>query len=60
MRRHLKSILLPIVLILIGIAAGFRLHAHGQAGAASPAAAPVAPADTAALRTQYEQWREDF
>jgi hypothetical protein len=63
MRRGLKSILLSVVSVAVGIAAGFQLRVQGQAGTAQQAPAAVAaaaPADTAALRTQYEQWRKDF
>src|SRR5258706_8140112 len=56
----LKSIAACVGLILAGIAGGFQLAARGQAAAAPQAAAPATPADTAALRAQYERWRKDF
>jgi len=59
MGQRLKSIGLWIALILVGIAAGFQLRAQSQTVAA-PQAPPAAPADTSALRAQYEQWRKDF
>ncbi len=59
MGRCLKPIAVCIGLVLAGMAGGSQLRAQGQAGAA-PAPAPVAPADTAELRAQYEQWRQDF
>lgn len=42
------------------MAGGLQLRAQGQAGAAPPAPAPVAPADIAGLRAESEQWRLDF
>jgi len=60
MKRRLKSIGLCTGLVLAGLVAGFELRAQGQAAAAPQAAAPVAPADTQALRAQYEQWRKDY
>ena len=59
MGRYLKPIAVCIGFVLAGTAGGSQLRAQGQAGAA-PAPAPVAPADTAELRAQYEQWRQDF
>ena len=60
MGHRLKSIVVSITLVLVGIAAGFQLRAQGQTAAAPQAPAPAAPADTPALRAQYEQWRKDF
>ncbi len=57
---RLKSIAVCAGLVLAGLAGGFRLAAQGQAAAAPQAPAAVAPADTAALRAQYEQWRKEF
>jgi kynurenine formamidase len=46
--------------VLAGMAGGFHQEAQGQAGTALQAPDPVAPADTDELRSQYEQWRQDF
>lgn len=59
MGRRLKLVALCMGLVLAGIAGGYQLRAQGQAGAPQ-APAPAPPADTAALRAQYEQWRQDF
>jgi kynurenine formamidase len=50
MKRRLKSIAMSLALVLAGVAGGFQLRAQ----------APAAPADTAALRSQYERWRQEF
>src|SRR5262245_48121814 len=55
---HLKSNAMWIAAVIAGLAGGPPV-AQGQA-LASQAPAAVAPADTAALRAQYEQWRKDF
>ena len=47
-------------LISIGVVGGFQLRAQGQAGAPAQASAPPAPADTAAMRANYERWRTEF
>src|SRR5439155_4701349 len=60
MKRRAKSIALYLVLVLAGLVGGFQLRAQGQAGTAPQAPAAVAPGDTAAMRTQYEQWRKDY
>ena len=60
MGQRLKSIGLWMALVLVGIAAGFQLRAQSQTGAAPQGSIPAAPADTSALRAQYEQWRKDF
>ena len=61
---RLKAIAVCAGLVLAGIAGGLELAVQGQAvpagQAAAPAPAPAAPADTAVLRGQYEQWRKDF
>ncbi len=57
MGRRLKSIM-AIGLAVAGIAGGVQLQAQDQAAAASRP--PAAPADTAALRAKYEQWRQEF
>src|SRR5436190_13511701 len=44
---------------MAGVVGGIVLRAQGQTAPAQ-APAPVAPPDTAALRTQYEQWRTEF
>jgi kynurenine formamidase len=48
-----------VVVVMAGVAVGWQV-AQGQAPASSQTPAAVAPADTAALRAQYEQWRKDF
>src|SRR5258708_40087068 len=59
--RRVKFIAVCVGLALAGAAGGFRLSAQGRLGAPpQTAAAPAPPADTAALRAQYEQWRTDF
>src|SRR5258705_10420812 len=55
---RLKSIALCVCVLCAGLAGGFRLAAQGQA--APPQTPAAAPADTGALRAQYEQWRKDF
>ena len=61
MPRRMKSIALGIALVLAGVAGGFQLAAQAPAGATqAQAPAPAPPADTAALRAQYEQWRKEF
>src|SRR5438132_3615545 len=60
MGRRSKLIALCIGWVLVGLVSGFLLRAHTQTGAAAQASAPAAPADTAALRAQYEQWRTEF
>src|SRR5258706_15103374 len=57
---RLKAIAVGSGLVLAGLVGGFQLAAQGQAAAAPQAPAAVAPADTAAMRAQYEQWRRDF
>ena len=54
MRRCLMLTAVFIGFVVAGSTGGFQLRAQGQA---EP---PVAPADTAELREQYEQWRQDF
>ena len=60
MRRRLTLAGLAIGLISIGVVGGFELGAQGQTGRATAAGAPSAPADTAALRVSYEQWRKEY
>src|SRR3989449_11603272 len=61
MRRRLKLAGLCIGLLSVGLVCGFQLRGQGQAGAAPQASsAPPAPADTAALRANYERWRTEF
>ena len=60
MRRRLTLAGLAIGLISLGVVGGFELGAQGQTGTATAAGAPSAPADTAALRASYEQWRKDY
>ena len=56
---QMKSTAVWTALMIAGLAGGWQA-AQGQAPASSQTPAPVAPADTAALRAQYEQWRKDF
>src|SRR6266704_2876293 len=60
MRGRLKFAGLCIGLLSFGLVCGFQLRGQGQAGAAPQAGAPPAPADTAALRANYERWRTEF
>jgi len=60
MVRPLKWACLCIGLISLGMAGGFHLRAQGQAGAVARGPAPAAPADTAAMRSDYERWRTEF
>src|SRR3979490_1617596 len=60
MKGRLKSIGFCSGLVLAGIAAGFQLRAQGQATPAGQAPALAAPADTTAMRAEYEQWRKDY
>ena len=60
MRRFLTVAAVCFGFVFAGATGGFQLRAQAQAGAAPQAAAPEAPADTAELREQYEQWRQDF
>src|SRR6476620_4260666 len=56
---RMKSIAVWTVVMMAGLAGGWQV-VQGQAPTSSQAPAAVAPADTAALRAQYEQWRNDF
>src|SRR6185436_17365086 len=47
-------------LVSIGAVGGFQLRAQGQTGAPAQASASTAPADTAAMRANYERWRTEF
>ena len=59
MRRFVKAASLGLGLLLLGMVGGFELRAQG--GAAPPQGfTPVAPADTAAMRANYERWRTEF
>src|SRR5437870_12752107 len=60
MARPLKFAGLCIGLLLFGAVCGFQLRGQAQAGAAPQASAPPAPADTAAMRANYERWRTEF
>src|SRR5437773_10822723 len=60
MRGRFKFAGLCIGLLLFGLVCGFQLRGQGQRGAAPQAGAPPAPADTAALRANYERWRTEF
>jgi len=57
MQRYVKPMTLRIGVVLAATAGGLHAVAYGQS---QPAAAPEAPADTAELRAQYEQWRDEF
>jgi kynurenine formamidase len=46
-------------LVLVGLVCGFHLRAQAPAGG-SQTAAPPAPADTAAMRANYDKWRTEF
>src|SRR5207237_9803380 len=58
MRRQVKFAGLCIGLLLFGVVCGFQLRGQGQPSGASQATAP-APADTAAMRANYERWRTE-
>ena len=60
MGRCMKPTVVCIGLVLAGMAGGIHLRAQGQAGTVPPTPAADVPADTAELRAQYEQWRQDF
>src|SRR5881409_1485881 len=61
MRNQLASVTGCAGLVVGGLFLGIEMQAQGQpAPPPSQAPAPVAPPDTAALRTQYEQWRTEF
>src|SRR5262249_2710641 len=53
MRNRLASVTVCAGLVMAGLVGGGEMRAHAQP-------APAAPADTAALRAQYEQWRTEF
>jgi hypothetical protein len=57
--RPMKSTAVSTAVMMAGLAGGWQV-APGQAPAPSQTRAAVAPADSAALRAQYEQWRKDF
>jgi kynurenine formamidase len=57
---RLKLACLCTGLIVVGMAGRLHLRAHGQAGAGARGPAPVAPADTATMRSNYERWRTEF
>jgi len=56
---HMKSSAVWSAVMMAGLAGGWQV-AQGQAPAPSQTRAAVAPADSAALRAHYEQWRKDF
>src|SRR5438034_7509705 len=56
---HMKSSAVWTAVMMAGLAGGWQV-AQGQAPAPSQARAAVAPADSAALRAHYEQWRKEF
>ena len=61
MGRRLKMAGLYAGLVLIGVAGGFQLRAQGQAGTTTAqTGGPPAPADTAAMRANYERWKTEF
>ncbi len=57
--RPMKSTAVSTAVMMAGLAGGWQV-ARGQAPVPSQTRAAVAPADSAALRAQYEQWRKDF
>ena len=60
MLRRLSMAGLCLGLVSIGGVGGFQLGANGQTSAPAQAGAPTAPADTAAMRANYERWRTEF
>src|SRR5580765_3465696 len=54
-----KRACLSIGLVVAGMVGGFHLRAQAPPGAAQQPA-PSAPADTAAMRANYERWRTEF
>jgi kynurenine formamidase len=56
MRKRLGSITMCAGLALAGLFVGIGTRTQGQPAAPGP----LAPADTAALRAQYERWRTEF
>src|SRR4029453_9188433 len=60
MGRRVMVAALCIGLFLIGVVGGFQLRPQGQTGAVAAAGAQTAPADTAAMRANYERWRTEF
>src|SRR6267142_1479864 len=60
MRNHLTSVAACAGLVVAGLVGGLELRTQSQAAAAPAAQTPAAPADTAALRAQYEKWRTEF
>jgi len=56
----MKSTAVWTAVMMAGLIAGGWQVTQGQAPASSQTSAAVAPADTVALRAQYEQWRKDF
>src|SRR4051812_24910982 len=59
MNSNLKSACVGLGLIAAGMAGGFELRAQVGVPAAQPPAA-AAPADTSAMRANYERWRTEF
>jgi hypothetical protein len=59
MRNRLASVTLCAGLVTAGLVGGIE-QTQGQAAPAAQPPAPPAPADTAALRAQYEKWRTEF
>src|SRR5713101_7744072 len=59
MERRVKVAGLCIGLVSIGVVGGFELRGQGQAATAR-VSAPPPPADTAAMRANYERWRTEF
>src|SRR3977135_1345911 len=56
---HIKATAVRTAVVIVGFAGAWQV-AQGQAPAPSQTRAAVAPADSAALRAQYDQWRHDF
>src|SRR5437899_1111410 len=60
MRNSLASVTVCAGLVMTGLVGGGEMRTQAQPAPAAQGPAPVAPADTAALRAQYEQWRTEF
>src|SRR5262245_24517437 len=60
MRNHLASVAMCAGVAVAALIGAMAPGTQGRAAPAPQAAAPKAPADTAALRAQYEKWRTEF
>src|SRR3569832_1776903 len=59
MRNRVAPLAILGGLAAVSLTAGVLLHGESKA-AQAPQTTPTTPADTAALRAQYEQWRTQF